>query len=105
MTQLGPAKVYLGDDDAAIRYVLNLLLSLRGIDSVAFASGEETLEHIEPGARGCNLSDLRMLGLGGVELMKKMTGTRHPNSDRDVDSSRQCGDHPRCPARWGVRFP
>ena len=72
MTQLEPAKVYLVDDDAAIRDALHLLLSLRGIDSVAFASGEEAVEHIEPCARGCILSDLRMPGLGGVELMKKL---------------------------------
>lgn len=71
MTQVNP-KVYLVDDDAAIRDALSLLLSLRGLDSVAFASGEEALEHIEPSARGCILSDLRMPGLGGLEFMEQV---------------------------------
>jgi RNA polymerase sigma factor (sigma-70 family) len=65
-------KIFLVDDDAGIRDALSLLLSLRGMESVAFASGEEALEHIEPTSRGCILSDLRMPGLGGIELMHAM---------------------------------
>ncbi len=65
-------KIFLVDDDAGIRDTLSLLLSLRGMESVAFASGEEALEHIEPTSRGCILSDLRMPGLGGIELMHAM---------------------------------
>lgn len=66
------SKVFLVDDDASIRDALSLLLSLRGLEPVAFASAEEALQHIGASDRGCILSDLRMPGLGGIELLQVM---------------------------------
>lgn len=71
LAALETPKVYLVDDDAAIRDALTLLLSLRGFDSIAFASGEEALEALSPSSRGCVLSDLRMPGVSGLELMEQ----------------------------------
>ena len=71
LAALEAPKVYLVDDDAAIRDALSLLLSLRGFDSIAFASGEEALEALSPSSRGCVLSDLRMPGVSGLELMEQ----------------------------------
>lgn len=70
-TTLENPKVYLVDDDAAIRDALTLLLSLRGFESIAFASAEEALEALTPASRGCVLSDLRMPGVSGLDLMQE----------------------------------
>lgn len=70
-----PARVFLVDDDAAIRDALYLLLQLRGIEVEVYASAAEALEAIRPDSRGCVLTDLRMPGLTGLELMAQL-GTR-----------------------------
>lgn len=70
-----PPRVFLVDDDAAIRDALYLLLQLRGIEVDVYASAAEALEAIRPDSRGCVLTDLRMPGLTGLELMAQL-GTR-----------------------------
>lgn len=66
------ARVFLVDDDAAIRDALYLLLQLRGIDTEVYASAAEALEAISLESRGCVLTDLRMPGLTGLELMGEL---------------------------------
>ena len=46
------ARVFLVDDDAAIRDALYLLLQLRGIDTEVYASAAEALEAISLESRG-----------------------------------------------------
>ncbi|MDB6162013.1 MAG: two component transcriptional regulator, LuxR family [Gammaproteobacteria bacterium] len=60
--------VYLIDDDAGVRDALCLLLSLKGIRTQVFASGESFIEAYRPDWLGCILSDLRMPGMSGLEL-------------------------------------
>jgi FixJ family two-component response regulator len=60
--------VFIVDDDAAVRDSLSLLLSLRGLPSATFASGEDFLSAFQPHWRGCLVTDLRMPGLSGTEL-------------------------------------
>jgi FixJ family two-component response regulator len=60
--------VYLIDDDASVRDALCLLLSLNGMRTQVFSSGESFLEAYTPHWRGCILSDLRMPGMSGLDL-------------------------------------
>jgi FixJ family two-component response regulator len=60
--------VYLIDDDASVRDALCLLLSLNGMRTQVFSSGESFLEAYRPDWRGCILSDLRMPGMSGLDL-------------------------------------
>ena len=62
-------RVYLVDDDAAVRDALRLLLELRGLAVEAFASAEAALVRIDRTSRGCLLTDLRMPVMTGLELM------------------------------------
>lgn len=62
-------RVYLVDDDAAVRDALRLLLELRGLAVDAFASAEAALMRIDRTSRGCVLTDLRMPVMSGLELM------------------------------------
>ena len=64
--------VAIVDDDASIRDALALLLSVHGIESRAFASAEEFLLSSDPASRGCILTDLRMPGASGLELLAEL---------------------------------
>lgn len=68
--------VYLVEDDAAVRDSLSLLLSLKGFSCQVFASAETFLETCRPDQRGCVLSDLRMPGMTGMELLRELMGRR-----------------------------
>jgi FixJ family two-component response regulator len=64
--------IYLIDDDAAIRDALMLLLNLRGMTAEAFSSAEFALAKINRESRGCVLTDLRMPGMSGLELLAEI---------------------------------
>ena len=65
-------KVFIVDDDASVRDALSLLLSLRGYTTATFASAEDFLSAIRPGWRGCVVLDLRMPGLSGLEVQRRL---------------------------------
>lgn len=64
--------IYLIDDDAAIRDALMLLLNLRGMTAEAFSSAEFALVKLNRESRGCVLTDLRMPGMSGLELLAEV---------------------------------
>lgn len=64
--------VFIVDDDASVRDALSLLLSLRGYATASFASAEDFLGALRPDWRGCVLADIRMPGLSGLELQRRL---------------------------------
>jgi RNA polymerase sigma factor (sigma-70 family) len=64
--------VYIVDDDDSVRDSLTLLLGLRGYAIRAFASGKEFLDSIGPAAEGCVLLDLRMPGMDGLAVQRRL---------------------------------
>jgi FixJ family two-component response regulator len=64
--------VYIVDDDAAVRDALAALLGSVGLEARTFASGEAFLEAADAGMRGCLLLDVRMPGIGGLELQPRI---------------------------------
>jgi two-component system, LuxR family, response regulator DctR len=66
------AKVYVVDDDAALRDALSFLLRSRGVEAVGFSSAEGFLETYHPGLRGCVLTDVRMGAISGLELFSRL---------------------------------
>jgi two-component system response regulator DctR len=73
-------RVYVVDDDAALRHALTFLLSSRNVSTSTFASGEAFLEAYTPELRGCVLTDIRMDGISGLELFARLSdvGSRLP---------------------------
>lgn len=73
-------RVYVIDDDAALRDALTFLLSSRQVNTSTFSSGEEFLEFFTPDLRGCVLTDIRMGGMSGLELFSRLqdAGSRLP---------------------------
>ena len=60
--------VYIVDDDEAIRDALSWLMKTRGVNCLAFASGEAFLVAWTPALCGAILLDMRMDGMSGSEL-------------------------------------
>ncbi|WP_238397837.1 response regulator transcription factor [Anatilimnocola aggregata] len=70
--------VHLVDDDEHFRIAIGLLLSTSGIHTKGYHSAEHFLSVYVPQDNECLLLDLRMPGIGGLELQRKMN-ERHIN--------------------------
>lgn len=66
------ATVFIVDDDPSVRDSLGLLLGLRGFRTAIFADAESFLHAYRPDWRGCVLLDIRMPGMDGLELQKRL---------------------------------
>jgi two-component system response regulator FixJ len=72
--------VYIVDDDAAFRRSVERLMRAAGETAVSFESGAAFLKAAPDLADGCVILDVRMPGMGGLELQKqlKLIGFRLP---------------------------
>jgi FixJ family two-component response regulator len=68
--------VFIVDDDVSVRDSLALLLSLRGHPTASFAGAEDFLAALQPDWRGCVVVDIRMPGLSGLELQRRLHAAR-----------------------------
>lgn len=68
----GTPVVILLDDDPAMRRSLTLALGLAGYQVRAYASAAEMFDALDPAQPGCLLLDLRMPGMGGLEVQKTL---------------------------------
>lgn len=66
------ATVYIVDDDEGARDSLRALAKSMGVRAEVFSSAEEFLEHYNPRQPGCLVTDLRMLGMSGMELQEQL---------------------------------
>ena len=64
--------VYIVDDDPAIRIAMQALLESVNLKHEIFASADEFLRHEEQHRSGCLVLDIRMPGLGGLELQDEL---------------------------------
>lgn len=64
--------VFVVDDDQAIRHAMELLLRSVGLPYRIFDSGDAFLEQYSSGNAGCLVLDIRMPGMGGLELQRKL---------------------------------
>jgi two-component system, LuxR family, response regulator FixJ len=64
--------VYIVDDDQAIRRAMELLMRSVGLEFEIFHSGDDFLENHTNERAGCLVLDIRMPGLGGLELQEKL---------------------------------
>ena len=64
--------VYVIDDDEPVRDSVALLLEARALAVQSFASGPEFLEAAASLAPGCVVTDMRMPGMDGIELLRRL---------------------------------
>jgi FixJ family two-component response regulator len=70
---MGPATVFVVDDDPSIRPALKRLLTSAGLSVETFASAEEFLELFDRKTAGCLVLDARLTGMNGFELQARLT--------------------------------
>ena len=64
--------VFIVDDDAAIRFAMQALMDSVNLSHEIFSSGDEFLEKMTEQRPGCLVLDIRMPGLGGLELQDEL---------------------------------
>jgi two-component system nitrogen regulation response regulator GlnG len=69
--------VWIVDDDRSIRWVIEKALSREGIEFNSFASAQEALDALGAGTPEVLVSDIRMPGRSGLELLQTVK-QRHP---------------------------
>jgi two-component system response regulator FixJ len=74
------SEVYVVDDDEAIRRSLSFLLRTAGLPSRTFESAEAFLREARDLEAGCVITDVRMPGMDGIELVRRLSEDRLPLS-------------------------
>src|ERR1700760_2421920 len=72
MAQAADRTVFVVDDDAAALDSLLLLLRSDGLYPSGYSSALAFLDNLRSGARGCVISDVRMPGMDGVQLVRTL---------------------------------
>ena len=67
-----PHKVYVIDDDEAMRDSLMFLLDSAGFEVTLFEAAQQFLDARSALPFGCVVSDVRMPGIDGIELLKRL---------------------------------
>ena len=70
-------RVWIVDDDHSIRWVLERALTQAGIANESFADADELLQQIGAGQPDVIISDIRMPGIDGLELLSRIHAS-HP---------------------------
>ncbi len=73
-----PDNVWIIDDDKSIRWVVEKALQKAGIITRSFASGKELLVALQGDLPDALITDIRMPGMDGLELLDKVQHS-HPN--------------------------
>ena len=68
--------VYVVDDDAAMRESLEFLLDAAGFSVTTFDSASDFLQQLPRLTFGCIVSDIRMPGIDGMELLRDVKAGR-----------------------------
>ena len=72
MTEPTP-RIYIVEDDDAVRDSLQMVLESVGHSVEAFANADRFLAAYTPELAGCLILDIRMPGINGMELQRKLT--------------------------------
>jgi two-component system response regulator FixJ len=70
--------VYLIDDDEAVLNSQHELLTAAGISVQSYRSAESFLSSLTPHSAGCVITDLKMSGMSGLDLQRKLIASNSP---------------------------
>jgi two-component system CheB/CheR fusion protein len=71
------ALLHVVDDDPAIAAAIRELFEVEGLAVQTYSSGEAFLDAFRPGREGCLLIDLRLPGITGLEVMRRLRAAGH----------------------------
>lgn len=66
------ATVFVVDDEKIVRDSLAALLQVVGYETRLFAKADDFLEKYDPDAIGCILVDIRMPGMDGLSMLRRL---------------------------------
>jgi two-component system response regulator FixJ len=69
-------KVYVIDDDEAMRDSLDFLLGAADFHVTLYESAQHFLDALPDAGFGCVVSDVRMPGIDGIEMLKRLKASR-----------------------------
>ena len=72
------ATVYVVDDDPAARDSVSALVTAAGLRVQSFSSAEAFLQENRPDRPSCLVTDLRMLGMSGLDLLEQLQKSSSP---------------------------
>jgi len=72
VTNSSDCDVWIVDDDSSIRWVLEKALAKAGIASSSFENAEDALLQLKNSQPDVIISDIRMPGMGGLELLERL---------------------------------
>ncbi len=93
-------RVFVIDDDDDVRDSTTFLLQSEGYEVEAFSSGSAFLESVSPSYKGCVITDVRMPGMNGVELIAQMRRKTIPLPVARAIFSRNPSTLMLCSQRW-----
>ena len=94
--------VWVVDDDSSIRWVLERALAGAGLTCTAFENGAEVLEALASKTPDVLLSDIRMPGMDGLQLARKIA-SEHPHVKVIIISAYNDFEYAKKAIRYGVR--
>ncbi|MEN9289852.1 MAG: hypothetical protein RL317_1475 [Pseudomonadota bacterium] len=77
MPMLGTQAVHVVDDDLATRFAIDAILRSVGYDVALYENGAEFLARLGPDMTGCVILDVRLPGLGGLEVQRRLVDSRY----------------------------
>ncbi|GJE12256.1 MULTISPECIES: response regulator FixJ [Methylobacterium] len=69
--------VHVVDDDPAMRDSVGFLLGTEGFEVRLYEAGTDLLDSLAKPAAGCVLTDIRMPGIDGLELLRRLRAAGH----------------------------
>src|ERR1700722_17536810 len=70
--------VFVVDDDISMREALSSLIRSAGFNVLTYASSKEFLAHGKNDAPACLVLDVRLPGMGGLELQRELIAANNP---------------------------
>lgn len=67
---MADATIYIVEDDPDLREAIEVTLTLKGIQFQTFSNAEEALHALSPNFSGVLITDFRLPGMNGIELLK-----------------------------------
>lgn len=70
--------IFIIDDDLEMRNSLSWLMESVQLNAEVFSNASDFLKKYDPNRKGCILLDVRMPGLGGLELLESLMALKNP---------------------------